>query len=301
MAESVLITGASGLIGQQLQEALLKKGYEIRGLSRKSRQEEGITWYTWDIEEGKIDPAAFDKLDYIIHLAGANVADGRWTEKRKKVILESRTASAALLHEYVRKMPNPPKAFISASGISIYGADNGKTWLDEESPEGKDFLAKVAQAWEESADDFAKIGIRTVKLRIGVVLSEEGGALQELTKPIRFYAGAPLASGKQYMSWIHIDDLVRIFVDALENTGYEGAYNAVAPKPVTNKTLTRSAARAMGKPLLLPNVPAFVLKLMLGEMAEILIGSGRVSSEKIEQQGFTFQYRKIDTAMDDLL
>lgn len=301
MAESVLITGASGLIGQQLQEALLKKGYEIRGLSRKSRQEEGITWYTWDIEEGKIDPAAFDKLDYIIHLAGANVADGRWTEKRKKVILESRTASAALLHEYVRKMPKPPKAFISASGISIYGADNGKTWLDEESPEGKDFLAKVAQAWEESADDFAKIGIRTVKLRIGVVLSEEGGALQELTKPIRFYAGAPLASGKQYMSWIHIDDLVRIFVDALENTGYEGAYNAVAPKPVTNKTLTRSAARAMGKPLLLPNVPAFVLKLMLGEMAEILIGSGRVSSEKIEQQGFTFQYRKIDTAMDDLL
>lgn len=301
MAESVLITGASGLVGQQLQEALRQKGYEIRGLSRQARKEEGITWYTWDIKKGEIDAAAFENLDYIIHLAGANVAEGRWTDARKKVILESRTKSAALLHQYVQQMEKPLKAFLSASGISIYGADNSDTVLHEDAPRGDDFLATVAQAWEESAAAFAAEGIRTVMLRIGIVLSDKGGALQELTKPMHFYAGAPLASGKQYMSWIHIDDLVRIFVDALENAQYEGAYNAVAPNPVTNKVLTKAAARALGKPILLPNVPSIVLKLMLGEMAEILIGSGRVSSNKVEQQGFEFQYQHIDTAVEDLL
>lgn len=301
MSQRVLITGATGLVGQALVRHLQTQGYEVAALSRKAQQRDGVTYYAWDLDAGTIDAAALEGTDYIIHLAGAGVADSRWSAARKKVILESRTKSTALLRQYIKEMANPPKAFIAASAIGLYGSDQGDQVLHEDAPAADDFLAQVTTAWEAEADQVAALGIRTVKVRIGVVLAAEGGALEKLAKPIRLGAGAALASGAQYMSWIHIADLVAIFARALQDQKMEGAYNAVAPNPATNKEVTKAAANALSKPILLPNVPTIVLKLMFGEMASILTGSIRVAADKLLQQGFTFSYPTLQPAMNDLL
>ncbi len=301
MKKQLLITGGTGLIGTHLTALLQAKGYQISYLSRSQQDIPQVKVYQWDIPKQQIESGALASHQAIIHLAGAGVADQRWTESRKQTILKSRTESTRLLRQELEKLETKPKAFLSASAIGIYGNDTGEAWMKEDAPSGDDFLAEVTKQWEDSVDQIAELGIRTVKLRIGVVLSEKGGALEKIAQPIKLGAGAALGSGKQYLSWIHIDDLCQMFIHALENEAVQGVFNAVGPHPATNAEFTKATAQVLNRPLILPNVPSFALKLMLGEMASIVLGGNRVSSEKIQAQGFQFQYPTLKPALQDLL
>jgi hypothetical protein len=301
MPQKVLITGGTGLIGSRLTELLLEKGYEVAYLSRRQSGGTRVKAYPWDLQKGYVAEEAIRGADCIIHLAGAGVADERWTARRKREILESRTQSSRLLYEGLQRVPNQVKTFLSASAIGIYGADRGDQLLTETSPPGNDFLAEVTKAWEGAVQPVTGLGIRTVLLRIGIVLSGKGGALAKMAQPVRLGAGSPLGSGKQWVSWIHVDDLCRLFMYALENPDVRGPYNAVAPEPATNEALTKQIAEVLGKPLFLPNVPAFALRLAVGEMADAVLGSAKVSSQKVAQAGFTYQFPALTPALRDLL
>ncbi len=295
----ILITGGTGLVGSKLSQLLSTDSHEIVHLSRSVAEDATYTTYQWDINKGYIDEAAFDGVEYIVHLAGAGVADKRWTANRKKVIIDSRVDSAALLLKYVKEQKVPLKQFISASAIGYYGSDTGDQVLKEDSSAGNDFLVDVVVKWEDAADQFNEV-CPVAKVRIGVVLSSEGGAMMEILKPIKLYAGAPLGDGNQIMSWIHMDDLCEIFKYVLDQE-LDGTYNATAPHPVSNKKLTQILAKAVKKPLILPNVPKFVMKLMLGEMSQIVLGGSYVSAQKIEQAGFKFRYSEVEDAVNDLV
>ena len=303
MNNHVLITGGSGLVGSRLTELLRTKDYVVSHLSRSpAPPSSSIPTYQWDIKQQSIDPQALADADYVIHLAGAGVADQRWTDKRKQVILSSRTESTKLLRDAIAQAgPATIKAFVSASAIGIYGTDTGDTLLTEESPAADDFLADVVVQWEAAVDEIQKLGVRTVKYRIGIVLSTLGGALPPIARTVRWGVGAPLGSGEQYLSWIHIDDLCRMFIHALENEEMAGSYNAGGPQPVTNEALTRAVARVMHRPLWMPNVPGFALKLALGELASAVLGGNRVSSRKIEDAGFRHKFDQLALALADLL
>ena len=296
----ILITGGTGLIGQKITERLQAQGMSVAVLSRRPDFVRKIPAYHWDVDAQTIDESCLEDTVAIIHLAGAGVADKRWTDDRKAEILHSRTRSTALLHKLLSDYPNEVKTLVSASAIGYYG-NNGDEIKSEESSPGNDFLAEVTVAWENAANALENLDIRLVKIRIGVVLTMHGGALAKLAVPIQWWAGAPLGSGKQYMSWIHIDDLCGIFIYALKNEALSGSYNGVSPNPVTNKEFTREVARILNKPLILPNVPSFVLKGMLGEMASMVLGGTRVSSQKIEDAGYTFRFPDISAALIDLL
>ncbi|MCS6967724.1 MAG: TIGR01777 family oxidoreductase [Cytophagales bacterium] len=299
--QRVLITGGSGLIGRRLTHWLIEKNYQVSWLTRYPNHAKGIKQYKWDIQKKDIDPQAIIQTDCIIHLAGAGVADKPWTPKRKQEILESRTHSTALLAKALRENAHQVRTFIAASAIGFYGMDTGQGLLTENTPAGQDFLARVVQAWEAETDLIDQLGIRVVKFRIGIVLSKEGGALPKLLQPIQFYIGAPLGSGKQWMSWIHIDDLCRLFIWAMENPTIKGTYNAVAPFPVTNEEMVKTAANMLHRPVLPFNVPAFALKIVFGQMASMLLGGSKVSSAKIEQSGFVFSYPTLGKALRELL
>lgn len=301
MAQTVLITGGTGLVGTRLTQLLQGKGYTVKYLSRSAGTKNGVQAFAWDIEKQSIDEAAFGGTDVVMHLAGAGVADKSWTPERKKEILESRTKSTALLQDTLRTIDHRVNAFVSASAIGYYGWDSGGVWKGEESRFGDDFLATVTKAWEEGADEIAGLGIRTAKLRIGIVFSAKGGALYEIAKPVKWGVGAPLGKGDQYMSWIHIDDLCKMFIYASENDTVSGTYNAVAPTPETNKVITAAVAKVLDKPCFMPNVPAFVLKLMLGKRAAMVLGGSRVSAEKIMAAGFAFDHPDLKGALRDLL
>ena len=302
MSNHVLITGGSGLVGSRLTELLLAQNYSVSHLSRSpGNPSSPVTTYQWDIKKQSIDPQALAEADYVIHLAGAGVADQRWTDERKQAILSSRTESTKLLHDAIAQEPSTIKAFVSASAIGIYGADTGEKLLTEESPAASDFLANVVAHWEAAVDAVEALGIRTVKYRIGIVLSPDGGALPPIARTVRWGVGAPLGSGEQYLSWIHIDDLCRLFIYALENEQVAGVYNAVGPQPVTNQQLTQAVARALHRPLWMPNVPGFALKLALGELATAVLGGNRVSCQKIEDAGFGHKFDKVEVALADLL
>lgn len=299
--QNILITGGTGLVGQALTQLLLKEGYQVSYLSRSEQNIPNIKTYLWDVKKQTIDAQAIQKADAIIHLAGAGVAEERWTNSRKQEILESRTDSTTLLVKALKDTSHAVKTFISASAIGYYGLDTGSALINEDSPAGNDFLAEVTKSWERSVEDISDLGIRTTKLRIGVVLSEKGGALPKIMQPVKFGAGAALGSGKQYMSWIHIKDLARMFLFVLQQDKMEGIYNAVGPNPLNNVEITQAIAKTLGRPLFLPNVPEFALKLMMGEMAGIVIGGNRVSSQKIEKAGFDFQFAEISPALKDLI
>ena len=299
MSKSILITGASGLIGTQLTELLHEKGHRIAHLSRTRRSGKAQT-FLWDINRKQIDAEALQPADAIIHLAGENIGDKSWTKERKEEILTSRTNSTALLYDALKNGNHNVKTFISASAVGYYNADSGKA-MEENDKGGNDFLAEVVRQWEQSVDQISTLGIRVVKLRIGIVLSEKGGALKEMMRPIKYFTGAPLGSGKQFVSWIHLDDLCLIYLKALEDETLVGPYNAVAPNPVTNKEFTLALAKAMHKPILLPSVPSFALRLLLGEMADIVLKGAKVSSKKIRASGFQFKFENLDDAVKDLL
>ncbi len=300
MSRQILITGASGLVGSRLTKLLIQQGHHVSHLSR-SKKEGTIPAVIWDVERSYIDPAALEGVDTIIHLAGAGVAEKRWNDKNKKEILESRTHSSRLLFEKLKENKHQVKNFISASAIGIYGFTLGDFLFTEESNYGNDFLAQVVKQWESEVDMINQLGIRVVKIRIGVVLSEKGGALAQMAVPVKLYVGSPLASGQQYLSWIHIDDLCAIFLKAVNDMQMNGAYNGVAPHPVTNEEMTVAMAKALKRPLWAPNVPAFVLRLVVGEMAGIIINGSNVSSAKIENAGYRFRFPDLNGALEDLL
>lgn len=299
--KNVLITGGSGLIGRHLAPMLKEKAYSVRLLSRRPLHETGTPSYLWDPEKGKLDPQALDEVDFIIHLAGLNIGEKAWTPSRKKLILDSRVKSGELLLDEVKSQNLRLKAFITASAIGYYGAFTSDTVYEEDAPAAPDFLGQTCLKWEHIADRFADTGIRSVKVRIGVVLANKGGALSKLSLPIRLGVGAPLGSGKQYMPWIHIDDLCRIFIHALEDPELSGAYNAVAPEHCSNGELTREIARVLKRPLWLPHLPSGLLRLMFGEMSKMLLEGSRVSSEKIRKTGYSFQFPELEQALKDTL
>lgn len=292
--QNILITGGSGLIGQRITAMLEAQGKSVAWLSRSSQSQKS---FIWDLGKNQIDPEAMEWADAVIHLAGAGVADKRWSEERKKLILESRTKSTQLLYQAIESATNKPDTFISASAVGYYGFDTGAALMEESSPAGNDFLAEVVKAWEAEVKKVESLHLRTVMLRIGIVLDANGGALGEMLKPP---VAAPLGKGDQWMSWIHIEDLARMFVFALDKTTLQGVFNAVSPNPATNYRLTIEAARAKGKPFVGIGVPAFVLNLILGEMAAMVIGGNRVSSQKIQKAGFEFEHPILIPALKDI-
>lgn len=300
MHKNVLITGASGLVGTRLTTMLTQKDYQISHLSRSSSTGP-IRTFQWDVNGGTIENGALDEVDTIVHLAGAGIADKRWSASRKKEILESRTKSSELLFQNLKQNKHKVKTFVSASAIGIYGEGGPEQTFTEEDQPAEDFLADVVKQWEDSVSKIESLGIRVIKIRIGILLSEKGGALAEMVNPIKLGVGSPLGSGKQLISWIHIDDVCRIFMKAIEDELMTGAYNAVSPNAVTNKEMTEAIAKVLDKPLWAPHVPGFVLRLILGEMSDLVLKGSKVSSEKIQSSNFDFQFLDLKEALEDLL
>jgi uncharacterized protein len=300
LIKSVLITGGSGLVGTALTAALVQKGYHVSHLGRKSSTG-AVKSFVWDVDRGFIDPNALTGVDAIVHLAGAGVADKRWTVKRKKEILESRTKSTELIYQTLKAQPNQVQVLVSATAIGYYGLTTADAWCDEQTGVGNDFLASVCKAWEAAADPIELLDKRLVKIRVGVVLSNKGGALQEMTQPVKWFVGSPLGNGKQWVSWIHINDLCSLFIQALEQPEMRGVYNGVAPNPVTNKELTSTLAKVLHRPFWLLPVPAIILKLALGEMSQIVLNGARVSSKKAQSTNLRFQFNDVHAAIENLL
>jgi uncharacterized protein len=301
---SVLITGGTGLIGKRLTSMLIEKGYQVTILTRSvagKTNTDVIKYAAWDVKNGTIDIAAMQSADFIIHLAGAAVVEKRWTTAYKKEIVDSRVNSSKLIAETLRLHANKVKAIISASAIGWYGADKepGKKFIEINKP-AEDFLGKTCVAWEQSVS-LAEPAVRVCKLRTGIVLSNNGGALAEFIKPVKFGIAAILASGKQAISWIHLDDLCRMYIHAMENNSMQGSFNAVANEPVSNKELTLMLAQKIkGKYFIPIHVPATVLKLVLGESSIEVLKSTAVSNEKIKATGFTLLYPSIEAALNEL-
>lgn len=298
----ILITGATGLIGSELVALLLQNGVVVHYLTtskKKIESQPNYHGFYWNPDQGIIDENALMDVDSIIHLAGATISK-RWTTKYKQEIIESRILSSNVLFKALKDHPNSVKQIISASAIGIYPDNLTKLYTEDEKEVDDSFLGKVVVKWEESVNKFKLLNIKVAKIRTGLVLSEKGGALLEMMKPIKMGFGAPFGSGKQMQSWIHIHDLVEMYFYAVTNE-LDGIYNAVAPNPVTNKKLTQEIATVLNKSLFMPNIPQFLMKLILGEMHIILFASQNVSSEKIESEGFKFQYKQLDKALKQLL
>jgi uncharacterized protein (TIGR01777 family) len=302
MKKNVLITGGTGFVGKHLTSLLVKNGFSVSILSRNKKQNSvDVSYYRWDVSSGFIEGEAVLGADFIIHLAGENIADKRWTKDRKEAIVQSREKSVALIYDVLKKNHKKVEAFVSASGIGIYGAINGDEICTENTLLVNDFLGTTCLKWETAADTIASLGIREVKIRTGLVLGKEDGFLNKLTPIFKYRLGSALGSGKQYMPWIHIDDLCKIYLEALNNSQMTGAYNAAITDNTTNAIFSKTLAKIYGYSIWLPNVPAFLIKIVMGEMAQIVLKGRRVSSEKIEKLGFQFQYKNLESALRNCL
>jgi uncharacterized protein (TIGR01777 family) len=302
MDKNVLITGGTGFIGKHLTRMLLDKGYTVSILTRNSKPNtEGITYYVWDVSSQSMDEAAVLNADYIVHLAGENIVEKRWTTKRKAEIIDSRIQSAQLIYTVLKKHNKSIEAFVSASGIGIYGSLNGEGICTENTLPGNDFVGGTCQQWEKAADLFAGLGIRTVKIRTGLVLGKKEGFLKKIAPIFKAGFGSALGSGKQYMPWIHISDLCAIYLEAIKNKNMTGVYNATINDSTTNSSFSRLLAKEYGYFIWLPNVPAFVLRLVMGEMATIVLAGRRVSSDKIKSLGFRFKFKNLKRALLDCI
>lgn len=302
MKKNVLISGGSGFIGKHLTVLLISKGYSVSVLSRSDRQNTAdASYYKWDVPNHFIDEEAVLKADYIIHLAGENIIEKRWSAKRKAAIIDSRVQSAELIYSVLKNNNKKLDAFVSASAVGIYGAYNGEEICTEETPAGNDFLGTVCQKWEAAADVIGSLGIRTVKIRTGLALGKGEGFLKKLIPLFKLGLGTIAGSGKQYIPWIHIDDLCNIYLQAIANPNMNGAYNAAVDDDTTNAIFSKALARIYGYSLWLPKSPAFLIKIALGEMAKIVLTGRRVSSDKIEKEGFHFQFKNLESALEDCL
>ncbi|RDC54929.1 TIGR01777 family protein [Pedobacter chinensis] len=298
MVKKILITGATGLVGTALKKHLLNKGYEVNTLSRKKSSDPNN--FVWDIYKGTIDAKCIDDVDSIIHLAGEPVADKKWTDEHKKQIIDSRVKSTELLFKTIRSKPDHQiKSFISASAVGYYG-DCGDEILTEESPNGYGFLAECCKLWEDAVDQGKKLSLRIVKLRTGIVFSNDGGALPQLDKSVRLFVGSALGTGKQWIPWLHIDDMVEMYIYAVENVKMENCYNACAPFPVTNKGLTKAIAKHLHRPFWPVKVPKKAIELLMGERAEAILMSNNTSAQKILDTDFKFKFTDLDEALRDL-
>lgn len=303
---TILITGGTGMIGSALSQMLAAKGHQVILLSRNASRPSGpsVSIARWDPYKGDIDPEAVKAADFIIHLAGAGVADKRWTARRKKEIVESRTRSSSLLVKALKEIPNKVQAVISASGIGWYGPDpsipNPRHFVETD-PVDEDFLGETCRLWEASITPVTTMGKRLVIFRTGLVLSNTGGALAEFRRPVKLGVAAVLGSGRQVMSWIHVEDLCRLFLHAMDEGTMSGVYNAVAPQPADNKTIMLELAKRMkGKYFVQVYVPSFILKIMVGELSVEVLKSATVSAIKVRQTGFQFLYPSIQSALDNL-
>jgi hypothetical protein len=298
----VLVTGATGLVGNELVSLLLKNGVYINYLTTsedKLQNEQRYRGFYWNPDNGNIDENCIDDVDAIIHLAGASVSK-RWTKAYKQEILESRVLSTNVLFSLLKNKPNTVKQFISASAIGIYPDSNENVYSEDSQEVDNSFLGNVVKKWEEAVDQIKRLDIKVAKVRTGIVLSGDGGALTEMAKPVRMGMGSPLGTGKQMQSWIHIQDLVGIYHFIL-NEELDGVYNAVAPYPVTNATLMKTVAKALNMPFFMPNVPKFMLEAVLGEMHQILLSSQNVSARKIIGEGYQFKYLSLEKAIKEAL
>jgi len=299
---TVLITGATGLIGKEIVKQCHAKGINVHYLTTsksKLSTENNYKGFYWNPNNNDLDHTCFEGVSAIINMVGASISK-RWTNDYKKEILESRTKTAVLLQETIKSHNYKVEQVVSASAIGIYPTSLVNYYEEDNTEISDSFLGEVVEQWEAAVDGFKALGCRVAKIRIGLVLAKDGGALPEIVKPIKFRAGAAFGSGKQWQSWIHVKDLAALFVYALQNN-LEGIYNGVAPNAVSNKELTKVAATVLNRPLILPNIPKFAMKLALGDMHMLLFESQRVSSQKIETEGFQFKYANLKPALEDLL
>lgn len=296
----VLITGANGMVARALSEELVRNGYSVCFLTRHKRNENE---YEWDVAKRRIEVEALQGVRHIIHLAGAGVADKPWTSERKEVIRSSRVDSAWLLLETLKANDIRIATFISASAVGFYGTLTGESIFAENDKKGDDFLSDVCMEWEQAANDFSQEGVseRIVIMRNGIVLAPRGGALAKMVRPVRWFLGAPLGSGKQYMPWIHISDVCGIILHALQNPTVSGVYNVVALEHVRNVEFMRAIGRAIGRPVFFPSIPKWVIRRVFGERASILLEGSRVSAEKIISSGYRFKNATLQKALDNLL
>lgn len=299
MSKHILLTGGTGLIGKHLANLLLDQGYTVSDLSRSKGKDARIKTYQWDVPNRKIDEDCIDGVDVIVHLAGANVAGKRWTESRKKEILDSRTRSIELIYDLLKWKKNNVQAVVSASGISYYG-DRNDELLTEDSSLGDGFLAEVSKEWEAAVDKGAELGLRIVKFRTGVMLDKRGGALPQLAAPVKWGIGSPMGNGRQWVPWIHWHDVVKLYFYAIMHTKLHGVYNMVAPNPVTNKQFVKAVAKQLHRPLCAPNVPSSIIKLLVGEMSTMVLASTKASAQKIIDHGFKFDFPVIEDALKEI-
>lgn len=293
---NILLTGGSGLIGSELTKILIENGHQVRILTREKEIEH--PFYHWD--KDTIDEKVFENLDGIIHLAGSLIAK-RWTNSYKKEIFSSRVDTANLLFEYVKKLNIDLKFFISASGTAYYGQITSNKIFKESDEPNIDFLGKVCVAWENAAYQFEKIGARVVCLRTSLVLSKNGEGFKLLKKPIQLGVGANLGDGKQWMPWIHITDLIQMYAEAVGNDKIKGSYNASSPQYINHSEFNHTLTKRMNKPFFMPNIPAFVMKLALGEMSSLVLNGSRIDATKIQETGFKFQYSTLEKALEELI
>lgn len=297
--KKVLITGGSGLVGKTLTRLLLEQGVEVHWLStRKSASYPNVTIHYWNPSKLEMDEAALDGIDTVFNLAGANVAM-RWTEENKRKIMDSRVQGAQTLYNYLASS-GVKSNIISASAVGYYPSDYDKFYIESDAP-NDDFLGTVVQKWEEAVDQMTKLNLRVVKLRIGIVLDKSGGALGQMLLPFKLGVGSPLGSGKQWMPWIHVEDLARMFIHLAKDSSASGAYNAAAENQVRNKEFGAKLAKALNRPYFFPPVPAFALKLVLGEMAFIALMSTHISVEKVKSTGFEWKHTDLLEALKDVI
>jgi uncharacterized protein len=301
MAKQVLIAGGTGLVGSRLTKLLIKNGYQVKILTRKpvEQKDSNPSYFEWDPDNGTIDKEAIQQVSCVINLAGRNIYERRWSQSFKKAMYDSRILSTRLLVDQIGRSKDKP-VLINASALNYYGKDREGVLREDDHP-GDDFLGKLCLDWEKEVFKAEKHHVRTVVLRFAIVLSSRGGALEEMVRPVRLWAGTPLGSGNQYFSWIHIDDLSQMILHAMENNNVQGVYNAVSDSPVINKELMKAIAKELNKPMFLPPVPSFALRIALGELADYMTGSINLSNEKIRSTGFKCTFPDIDTAIKDLL
>ncbi len=302
MQKTILLGGGTGLIGTALAHALAARGDEVRLLTRNPRLVKQFRAYHWDVEAGTIDAGALVGVTHIVNLAGAGIADGRWTPARKRLIVQSRTKTTQLLGDAILAHGKDVEAYISASAIGYYG-NQGEQLVNEHNRAGDGFLSESTVAWEYAVGHLAgQTGLRTVALRTGIVLSPKGGALEAMLKPARFGLSGYFGDGQQWYSWIHLEDIVQVYIAAIDHAAYSGPINAVAPEPARNRTLAEVLAKAVHNPALAVPVPAIALKLALGEMSHTVLDSTRVSASKLtDELGFSFRYPELEPAMRQLL
>ena len=297
----VLLTGGTGGIGKHLTAALLEKGYQVSHLSRAAAidSDSRVKTYLWEVAQGRIDEHCIDDVDVVVHLAGAGIADKRWTSQRKKELVESRTNSIQLIYGLMKSRANKVNSVISAAAVGFYG-DRGDELLTEDSPPGAGFLPECCVEWEKAVDEGKSLGLRIVKFRTGVVFDKDSGALPQMSMPVKLFAGAAFGSGKQWIPWIHWHDVVGMYLEAIENINWSDVYNMAAPEPVTNKQLLRALAKQLHRPLWPIKIPALVFKMLMGEMSVIVLGSDNVSAQKIIGDGYSFKYPDLESALKQI-